>query len=151
MKETTSFEGTSEVPTHNNHHRKGLRGLFHRGSKSSETSSSESVEKRDITPSPTSSFGPTRDGVVSTSSSWTSAGPLGKQKTGKHSDNFMVLKQPPSAREAAFHGPPRYDWIDIVSSVSCSIDVGSKSNPCQPRRGAMVIVNCSARSMYYVL
>jgi hypothetical protein len=23
--------------------------------------------------------------------------------------------EPPSAREAAFHGPPRFDWIDIVS------------------------------------
>jgi hypothetical protein len=22
---------------------------------------------------------------------------------------------PPAAREAAFHGPPRFDWIDIVS------------------------------------
>lgn len=25
----------------------------------------------------------------------------------------MVL--PPPAREAAFHGPPRFDWMDIVS------------------------------------
>jgi hypothetical protein len=26
-----------------------------------------------------------------------------------------VLTKPPTAREAAFGGPPRYDWIDIVS------------------------------------
>lgn len=27
------------------------------------------------------------------------------------------LTKPPPAREAAFGGPPRYDWIDIVSSA----------------------------------
>lgn len=27
----------------------------------------------------------------------------------------IQLKTPPSARDAAFQGPPRYDWIDIVS------------------------------------
>ena len=26
----------------------------------------------------------------------------------------VVMKQAPSAREAAFSGPPRYDWMDIV-------------------------------------
>lgn len=29
-----------------------------------------------------------------------------------------VLTKPPSAREAAFGGPPRYDWIDIVRKDS---------------------------------
>jgi hypothetical protein len=37
------------------------------------------------------------------------------------------LTKPPPAREAAFSGPPRYDWIDIVSCfhiLAClSIDV----------------------------
>jgi hypothetical protein len=28
------------------------------------------------------------------------------------------LQKPPPAREAAYGGPPRYDWIDIVSSHS---------------------------------
>ncbi len=32
--------------------------------------------------------------------------------SGKHSTTV-----PPAAREAAFHGPPRFDWIDIVSKV----------------------------------
>lgn len=27
----------------------------------------------------------------------------------------ILLEKPPSARDAAFVGPPRYDWIDIVS------------------------------------
>mmetsp|Transcript_44104 Transcript_44104/g.134289 ORF Transcript_44104/g.134289 Transcript_44104/m.134289 type:complete len:200 (-) Transcript_44104:1060-1659(-) len=29
----------------------------------------------------------------------------------------VVLKKAPTAKEAAFGGPPRYDWIDIVSGV----------------------------------
>lgn len=29
----------------------------------------------------------------------------------------VILEKPPAAREAAFAGPPRYDWIDIVSSI----------------------------------
>lgn len=28
----------------------------------------------------------------------------------------IYVTEPPSAREAAFGGPPRFDWIDIVSS-----------------------------------
>jgi len=27
----------------------------------------------------------------------------------------VTLEQPPTAQEAAFGGPPRFDWIDIVS------------------------------------
>lgn len=29
----------------------------------------------------------------------------------------VQLEQPPSARDAAFRGPPRYDWIDIETSA----------------------------------
>lgn len=29
----------------------------------------------------------------------------------------MILEKPPAARESAFSGPPRYDWIDIVSTI----------------------------------
>jgi hypothetical protein len=29
----------------------------------------------------------------------------------------VVTNEPPPAREAAFAGPPRFDWMDIVSSV----------------------------------
>eukprot|EP00978_Attheya_sp_CCMP212_P030596 scaffold112987_cov45-Attheya_sp.AAC.1 len=41
--------------------------------------------------------------------------------------NHVVLKNAPPARESAFSGPPRYDWIDIVSQhpisaiISCLI------------------------------
>ena len=28
------------------------------------------------------------------------------------------INDPPPAREAAFHGPPRFDWIDIVCFVT---------------------------------
>ena len=31
------------------------------------------------------------------------------------------LQKPPTAREAAYGGPPRYDWIDIVSATIKSI------------------------------
>lgn len=29
--------------------------------------------------------------------------------------NSVILDKAPTAREAAFSGPPRYDWIDVVS------------------------------------
>ena len=31
----------------------------------------------------------------------------------------ILLKEPPPAREAAFSGPPLFDWIDIVSFELC--------------------------------
>jgi hypothetical protein len=43
----------------------------------------------------------------------------------KHRKNKLPLRetkyleQPPSARDAAFCGPPRYDWIDIVRISYC--------------------------------
>lgn len=36
-------------------------------------------------------------------------------KTRRRAHERVVLDAPPAAREAAFSGPPRYDWIDIVS------------------------------------
>lgn len=33
----------------------------------------------------------------------------------------MVLKEAPSAREAAFSGPPRYDWIDIETAAALKV------------------------------
>ena len=36
-------------------------------------------------------------------------------RTGKKQDPATA---PPPARESAFHGPPRFDWIDIVSIIS---------------------------------
>jgi hypothetical protein len=33
--------------------------------------------------------------------------------------NTFALKTPPTARDAAFGGPPRYDWMDIVRRSLC--------------------------------
>ena len=41
------------------------------------------------------------------------------------------LQKPPTAREAAYGGPPRYDWIDIVSVMSFRFDFRFRRNhPC---------------------
>ena len=40
-------------------------------------------------------------------------------KKGKGSSEAPRAAPPPSAREAAFAGPPRFDWIDVVSEVPC--------------------------------
>lgn len=37
------------------------------------------------------------------------------QKWHKYKPQEVVLTKPPTALESAFGGPPRYDWIDIVS------------------------------------
>ncbi len=34
----------------------------------------------------------------------------------------VAAAMPPPAREAAFHGPPRFDWIDIVRVASFGTD-----------------------------
>ena len=41
--------------------------------------------------------------------------PRAKSKHEFRSKKEYVLDRPPPAREAAFGGPVRYDWIDIVS------------------------------------
>jgi hypothetical protein len=38
-----------------------------------------------------------------------------KKNGQKFATKSIILEQAPAAREAAFSGPPRYDWIDIVS------------------------------------
>ena len=40
-------------------------------------------------------------------------------KKGKGSSEAPRAAPPPLAREAAFAGPPRFDWIDVVSEVPC--------------------------------
>lgn len=35
--------------------------------------------------------------------------------------SYVRLEKPPTAREAAFSGPPRYDWIDIVSITKMNL------------------------------
>ena len=44
----------------------------------------------------------------------------------------VTLDKAPTAREAAFGGPPRYDWIDIVSASSPSPLRHSKSHGIAP-------------------
>eukprot|EP00980_Cylindrotheca_fusiformis_P015455 scaffold4345_cov125-Cylindrotheca_fusiformis.AAC.3 len=36
-------------------------------------------------------------------------------------DNRVYTTVPPPAREAAFHGPPRFDWIDIETNAAIKI------------------------------
>lgn len=42
-----------------------------------------------------------------------------KQK-GKKS-RYQVMKEAPSARDAAFGGPPRYDWIDVETAAAIKV------------------------------
>lgn len=54
-------------------------------------------------------------------------------KKGTQSKNrYHVLNSPPSAREAAFGGPPRYDWIDVETAAA--IKVQSKFRQLQVQR-----------------
>ena len=54
--------------------------------------------------------------------------------------NSIILEKAPTARESAFSGPPRYDWIDVVSALaasrhrhgqSCCWSSGSKEDRCR--------------------
>lgn len=83
------------------------------------------ADKRDSTPSPPSSSstrGETEpeDSRVVTPMIPSKAGEVQLRKKSKfpHRDQITIDKAP-TARESAFSGPPRYDWIDIVSNVLC--------------------------------
>jgi hypothetical protein len=81
-----------------------FRRLFRLGRKSKDGSK---MERRDRTPSPTGSVEESeREGVPERhpDSPLTSPSETSKSRRVK-----------PTAREAAFAGPPRYDWADIVS------------------------------------
>ena len=39
----------------------------------------------------------------------------------KRNGRFHVLNAPPPAREAAFGGPPRYDWIDVETAAAIKV------------------------------
>jgi hypothetical protein len=55
-----------------------------------------------------------------------------KKNGQKYATKSIILEQAPAAREAAFSGPPRYDWIDIVSkhgsfvAIRCCISMAPK-------------------------
>ena len=62
----------------------------------------------------------TRDGVpILTASSPDRASAVSGQgmapSSRRRTHERVVLESAPTARDAAFGGPPRYDWIDIVS------------------------------------
>jgi hypothetical protein len=46
-------------------------------------------------------------------------GPASHKKADPEHHHAVVNDQAPSAREAAFSGPPRYDWMDIVRLRKC--------------------------------
>ena len=72
-------------------------------------------DKREGTPSPPPKTDAGRDPTIVTPEM--PARP--KQRKSRVPDLHEVkLDQAPTAREAAFGGPPRYDWIDIVSALN---------------------------------
>lgn len=46
---------------------------------------------------------------------------VNKVAKGRNHTKMVVLPAAPPAKVAAFEGPPRYDWIDVVSSLSLTI------------------------------
>jgi hypothetical protein len=73
-------------------------------------------DKRDGTPSPPPSSDAGREPTVVTPTA-SDLPPRMKQRKSRVPDvREVTLEQAPTAKEAAFGGPPRYDWIDIVSS-----------------------------------
>ena len=70
-------------------------------------------DKREGTPSPPPQTDTGRDPTIVTPD----MPPRPKQRKSRVPELQEVkLDQAPTAREAAFGGPPRYDWIDIVSA-----------------------------------
>jgi hypothetical protein len=132
----TEFESTMGEEVHPK--KKGLLGRLRRGKKHA-----ANEDTRDQTPSPNAkpeprnlqtpvseeadSPVPSEDNRVNKSYSDDKSGSQIKQVRFPVKDvmknkvpirNRIELLKPPTAREAAYGGPPRYDWIDIVSKPS---------------------------------
>jgi hypothetical protein len=122
--------------------RKSLIGRFRKVRKAQTPTPSNKNDKRDQTPSPPLESYPTatarREGapskiLVAQSSDSTALDAVkspttpidpwdrvtretkSKLKSSLPIRESVTLSKPPSAQEAAFGGPPRFDWIDIVS------------------------------------
>lgn len=100
-------------------------GLIARLRSRTKRSSTGFGDKRDQTPSPpTGKSSPVNEfesetRIVTPSS--TSSKPVsvkGRKRSKLPFREEVTLDRAPTAREAAFAGPPRYDWIDIVSDSS---------------------------------
>jgi len=80
----------------------------------------ESIKLEAVVPVATKSDVESKSEVKSWSS-WRSKGKhrkkskKSKTRSPRGKAGMVKLEAPPPAREAAFSGPPRYDWIDIVS------------------------------------
>jgi hypothetical protein len=84
-----------------------FRRLFRRGGRKAKDA--VKMERRDRTPSPTGSIEESgRDDVPEMHPDSAVPSP---------SETSKSRRVKPSAREAAFSGPPRYEWADIVRSV----------------------------------
>lgn len=127
----TELAATTDQEAHRK--KKGLFGRLRRVNKNG----GGNVDKRDPTPSPTQESNsqtrateevnfsaPSDDHKFDRSYSDEKSGSQMKQVRFPVKDamkgkvpirNRVELLKPPTAREAAFGGPPRYDWIDIVS------------------------------------
>lgn len=53
---------------------------------------------------------------------------MNKTYRATHKPERIVLAAPPSAREAAFSGPPRYDWIDIETAAAVKVQAAYRRN-----------------------
>jgi hypothetical protein len=91
--------------------KRSLMSRFRLSGRRHKHKTTDNDQQREGTPSPTSSDREELAAIVT---------PSGLASKGKKSrvDNArreIKLDKAPTAREAAFGGPPRYDWIDIVS------------------------------------
>jgi hypothetical protein len=112
--------------------RKGLMGRLRRSGKKKNHASSSDI--REQAPSPNPAAEPREDASPddeavpggekeNRATATSSLKPVGMSAQDIHRKNksrlpwrsSVEISKPPSAREAAFGGPPRYDWIDIVS------------------------------------
>lgn len=71
-----------------------------------------------------------KDGYISDSKSSLKS-PSAKSPTRAGKKDLVVIEEPPSARQAAFSGPPRYDWIDIETAAAIKVQSVFRRNQVQ--------------------
>lgn len=58
----------------------------------------------------------------------------------------IVLKEAPSANNAAFGGPPRYDWIDVETSAAIKVQAAFRRNQALRELGEMGLSTAAMRN-----
>jgi len=122
--------GGSSTPTRSKKQRGGGSGRFFGGNASKSSDFANCLDDRDGSPTVVSP-----ESAVSTENRINDNQPAGSRVISRNQSNNprtqkirkrsklpwreeVMLDKAPTAREAAFGGPPRYDWIDIVSLFS---------------------------------